>query len=386
MGSFNKIGFISGLPITAGDPTVLVFMKKSPYSDEALGGVVYSTDWFIPAFLPIFGDYDDYGKIENVVKNSATEFIEKFFDSDIDTIIEIIDDSSVGRGGGDELEAKYENFTFGLEHRKVYDYMSSRKINSYKESYNTPFWLEKMGFRKEERVSGDERYTEVWTHKSLPSEYEINSDGTWAHLMKNGKQDNTYSTYHPKELEEALSIITKGEYKSILSDEDKELCQLDLAVELSKQIQIDHRKEIAETTDDNEKQFRLKLKLFGGGRETYKGQDTVGSWLSKSLLDGKATCDYNRNLGEVVESLDSKLLSDYARFNCTISRLNAKYCPSNYGNQDQDLRLYYDINKLFRSVVVDKVKEYNKYADEDDTMLTDIISDDRDETIQMITE
>jgi hypothetical protein len=385
MGCFNKIGFISGLPIHAGDATVLVFMKKSKYSDSKLGGVTYSTDWFEPAFLPIFGDYDDYGRIENVVNNPATKFIEKFFGDKIDSIIEIIDDSAVGRGSDGKLKAVYKDFTFGLEHRKVYDFMSSRKINSYTESYITPYWLEKMGFVKQDEESGDERFKQIWRNSTIPTEYEVHSDGTWSHLMKNGKEDRNQSVYHPSQLEEALTTVSKGTYKSNLTQEDKETCQLDLAVQLSKQLRLDHKKEIEEAGDDTEKAFRVKLSLFGGGRESYKGQDTIGSWLSKALLDGKQTCDYSRNLGEVVDELDSKLLADFARFNCTVSRLNAKYCPSNYGSQDQDHKLHYDILKVYRGVIVDKIMEYE---DDDNELLigikADIKSDDREEGLVKI--
>jgi len=44
MGSFNKIGFISSLPITAGDETTLIFLKPNKYAEK--GGITYSTDWY----------------------------------------------------------------------------------------------------------------------------------------------------------------------------------------------------------------------------------------------------------------------------------------------------------------------------------------------------
>jgi hypothetical protein len=66
MGSFNKIGFISSLPIMYGDETTLVFMLPNKYNDNKHSGVCYSTDWYEPAFLPLFGRYDDYGRIEDV--------------------------------------------------------------------------------------------------------------------------------------------------------------------------------------------------------------------------------------------------------------------------------------------------------------------------------
>ena len=66
MGNSGKIGMISSLPISAGDETTLVFLKPNKYSDNKSGGITYSTDWYEPIFPPIFGEYDDYGKIESV--------------------------------------------------------------------------------------------------------------------------------------------------------------------------------------------------------------------------------------------------------------------------------------------------------------------------------
>ena len=64
MGSFNKIGFVSNLPIVSGDKTVLIFTTVNEYRAEAIGGVTYSDDAYVPTLLPIFGEYDDYGKID----------------------------------------------------------------------------------------------------------------------------------------------------------------------------------------------------------------------------------------------------------------------------------------------------------------------------------
>ena len=64
LGSFNKIGFVSNLPIVSGDKTVLIFTTVNEYRAEAIGGVTYSDDAYVPTLLPIFGEYDDYGKID----------------------------------------------------------------------------------------------------------------------------------------------------------------------------------------------------------------------------------------------------------------------------------------------------------------------------------
>jgi hypothetical protein len=79
MGSFNKIGFISSLPIMYGDETTLVFMMPNKYVTDKHSGVCNLTDFYEPAFLPIFGKYNDYGTIEDVQMTKSVEFIEKFF-------------------------------------------------------------------------------------------------------------------------------------------------------------------------------------------------------------------------------------------------------------------------------------------------------------------
>ena len=40
MGSFNKQGSISSLPICSGDETTLIFLKPNKYCDSKQGGVV----------------------------------------------------------------------------------------------------------------------------------------------------------------------------------------------------------------------------------------------------------------------------------------------------------------------------------------------------------
>jgi len=92
-----------------------------------IGGIVYPQDLYTPIFLPIFGGYDDYGRIENVKDTKAVKFIEDFFGHDIDTIISNVDDNAVGR---DDLSSNknneiFQTLTFGLEHKSVYDKLSS---------------------------------------------------------------------------------------------------------------------------------------------------------------------------------------------------------------------------------------------------------------------
>ena len=123
MGCFNRIGFLSGLPIEYGDETVLIFLKNNEFDDNS--GVVYATDIYSPTFLPIFGDYDEYGKIENIEDTPISKYVEEFFGDDIESIITKVDDNSVGRNNEDLKMPKndelFQKLTFCLEHKSVYD-------------------------------------------------------------------------------------------------------------------------------------------------------------------------------------------------------------------------------------------------------------------------
>jgi hypothetical protein len=362
MGSFNKIGSISGLPISCGDETVLIFLRKNKYNDNFLGGVCYSHDWFAPALLPIFGIYDDYGRIEDIERNSAVDYIEGIFGKDIQSIVVDIDDMAVGRGR-ESIEpptGSYEDFTFCLEHRSVYEKLASNKIISYTKEYLPEYWLDKLGFVRIEDNS-DSRYKQTWIHKSLPSDTFLHSDGTWGHLIKGGVQVKT-STYHPNELEEAMQKLTNGGYKSSLIEEDKSICSIDLSIVLHKERLEREAKEDLEDMDEIE-QIKRKISHFTRGKN--RGISSVNDYSRNMYLTGTTTSEY-ADLSQLILNIDGKIVADFIRFNIGVSRLNAKYTPSNYGSQDQDLELYYDMNRLYRNILLEKAKyHYDEEGDID---------------------
>ncbi len=144
MGCFGSTGFISSLPIECGDDTVLIFMTKNKYVDGKNAGCVYSTDFFIPTFLPVIGKYDDYGKIDNIIESASTKYIEDFFGEDIDTIIEKVDDNCVGREDNLTVSKNndiFQELSFGLELKSVYDKLSKEGVFSFSNSLK-PYSLE----------------------------------------------------------------------------------------------------------------------------------------------------------------------------------------------------------------------------------------------------
>lgn len=122
MGCFNIMGFHSHLPIQWDDDIVLLlgvyprYEKKKvrkDYVEFACG-----TD-FTPIALPIFGKYDEYGKIESIVRNRNVDMIEEFFEMPIDDMIKIVDDYMHGRYMSDNNSESYEKMC-----KKIYNYQN----------------------------------------------------------------------------------------------------------------------------------------------------------------------------------------------------------------------------------------------------------------------
>lgn len=144
MGCFGINGAISKLPITYGDECILFFgvsnleiYRPSPFSF----GTGY---YFTPITLPIIGNYDDYGRIENVKRDKNVEVIEEIFEINIDDAMSYIDDLMADRKFNStkeeefsqkilnklNIDSKKYSLTFIIEHKFVYDTISKLKINS----------------------------------------------------------------------------------------------------------------------------------------------------------------------------------------------------------------------------------------------------------------
>lgn len=83
MGCWNETCAISNLPIRAGDPTYLVMLTNTPWEyKDGRTGCYFNDHWFLRA-LPVLGEYDDYGKIENWEENWIVDLINDQFKIDL---------------------------------------------------------------------------------------------------------------------------------------------------------------------------------------------------------------------------------------------------------------------------------------------------------------
>ena len=88
MGCFNKVGFYSNLPIKCQDDIVyFICATFCKLTDNT-----YCHDMVEPICLPIFGKYDEYGSIDDIIKDKNVIAIEKLFGNNIERIINIIEE------------------------------------------------------------------------------------------------------------------------------------------------------------------------------------------------------------------------------------------------------------------------------------------------------
>jgi len=147
MGCFNVVCSISNLSIHHGTKVAFIPLLRSDYSKYSFGKqvsheikaktqLIHQNEYFTPLTLPIFGEYNDYGSLENIEKNDHTKMIEQFFDISIEQFMEFL-----------------------TERRNLMDFHTdfSKKYAVHGELVSSPefefdeFFLITLGFHKEEK-------------------------------------------------------------------------------------------------------------------------------------------------------------------------------------------------------------------------------------------
>ena len=113
MGSFTHNCKLSGLPISGSAALIVMKPKGNLYdcSEESLKkyGKTYmcSNDntrlKYLPVWPPIFGEYDTYGGLENIIEDDNTKAIENYYELSIDEILGIICSGRKDDGYDDSL-------------------------------------------------------------------------------------------------------------------------------------------------------------------------------------------------------------------------------------------------------------------------------------------
>jgi hypothetical protein len=194
MGSWSVYCGLSNLTIVSGQKCVFLPLKKNKAHRD------YSP--YVPATLPIFGEYDDYGGIEDIVKDKNTELIEQHFNC---TIEEFCHFFTRGKIRSDESDfpknlkkvSEIEDWTYMWIDRKVYDFLVANRNKSFggvgDHNFGRSVFLNYLGFKfigesDKNPTSNPNRFKQIWTY----GDETFYSDGTW---LNYGKNASIYSFY-----------------------------------------------------------------------------------------------------------------------------------------------------------------------------------------------
>jgi hypothetical protein len=211
MGHFSHNCRLSGLPITGGKAVLIVMKhigKLYGNSEERL--IKYGSTYmcsndgtrlrFNPVWFPIMGEYDTYGGLENIVKNTNTKLLEEYYDLTIEQIVDIVTSGRKDDGYDDSLKCimdpnvEYEykkpvyqerykellTYSGMWVHGELYERLTNvpRPDDYYSLNIGTPELLEHLGFVKGEVDEERERYNIPFTKDGLT----IWSDGKYLDL------------------------------------------------------------------------------------------------------------------------------------------------------------------------------------------------------------
>lgn len=192
MGCFNHKGNFSNLPITYGDRIVVIVgvrPTKKTYIGQELDN--FSPGYsFVPISVPIRGEYNDYGGIENIDRTPAIDKLEKFFGIETTKLVNLAERTCCGcedhMEDEDEIAKKvlkdilynsgYSDteltLTYIMEHEKIFDHIVSIANPKKKDKY---FWriphkyIEALGYKKNQ-IGEENAYPVIrWEHDTLPT-------------------------------------------------------------------------------------------------------------------------------------------------------------------------------------------------------------------------
>ena len=184
---------ISNLPILAGEKIKLVILHNPHFlrdKDENwfnTSGVCYSNTYLQPAFLPITGEYDDYGNIENIQKDWNYKIITNVLKKELgDTII--VD-------GEEKKDWKLEDILYGIERGDIRYTGIDRKEKKNKKF--AQLMIDSMPKNEDDIVENNyvrseyERCKELAEKELVPEEQNLNfsfvmiREDIWNHIIEN---------------------------------------------------------------------------------------------------------------------------------------------------------------------------------------------------------
>ena len=203
MGSYNVACSVSNLSLNCGDPAVFIPLEVNEYPNSIGDGnhsLIYSHCFYSPVTLPLFGEYDDYGRLA-LTEDANLLLVKEHFK------IENIDDI---------FDFKVEAFKSGMfVHRKVYDALASVSYTDWSGKEKDVLEDEKYSYYRqqkslEEAIEDEERSKSIW------------KDFNYAHLSDEEKavykedpkiSSELYYETHPYWVRAAISNVTHFSFR-----------------------------------------------------------------------------------------------------------------------------------------------------------------------------
>lgn len=134
MGSFGVACGLSGLAIQEREETGLVLLSEIAFPDKHRPKFMLSDfdqryDMFLP---PIYGTYDDYGRLGNIKPSRTVDLLEKLFDQKIDVILECIAEGDDCYGRSSPVRSHYNKTNLFLGN-KLFDQLVSYGMTEVKD-------------------------------------------------------------------------------------------------------------------------------------------------------------------------------------------------------------------------------------------------------------
>jgi hypothetical protein len=342
----NRAGFISNIPIGFQDEVVLIFLKMD-FSDIQMGskkesllsGNNYVTDMANPYFLPIFGEYDDFGRIRNIEQTEVVDYISNHFGMDIHEIIKGLS-ANANRGGNEYTSEKdpklFGNLTYCLEHRSVYENMIKMKKPLMDEFGISDFMLGKLGMTNLK--------SNIWLADGIDCEFSTGSSSIM--VFKEGVIDEEFHYIH-----ELIKFLVNNGYDKSRMDSDIEIItDIDLKFEDAKKC-INMYKSLSE-------EGRMDYLFSYPGMS--HGKKSINSYLDRTSLDGQYTWrfDSEKLPHDIIGVIDDQTVKDFIEFHRVLVDLSISYKASPTCDDDRDYKKHYELLKIKRDVLKSKIENH----------------------------
>lgn len=361
MGSFNHKCNFSQLPARYGDRiVVLVGVRMTSNVLDADGFAPGNS--FTPISVPIRGEYNDYGSIENVDHTPGIETLEQYFGMSIDKIVDCAE--RITCGCEHQIKDDYKkinevlqkNFSYAyhkedklelsyiMEHEAIFDNLIAMHNNAIKDTY---YWrlphemIEGLGYSKE--VIGEENNYEViiWTHDTLPKLKETCYTWKIEDFGDYGKTTHTIAKFCKYIGCKVPEQYNKSYYES----------RFLAGIEYMKK-----EKTLVETLlGDKSNEYSF---LRHAERGLFRCTEHGG--ISGFLLCSLGSKDEHMDVKYMKEVIEVALLYDALYF------MQMTWGNTNYYRQDINYDQHIKFLKNCLSVAEEKKKEHEEYDDEDD--------------------